>query len=286
MTERLAQSVGKPHALEFSGVRFSYDGVANAVDIDALCIERATLTCVLGSNGSGKSTLARLVCGIMMPDEGRVLLGGRDAARERISADGRAVSALVFQNPDDQLVSSIVEDDVAFGPENLGVSAPELRKRVTHALGAVGLAGFEKREVATLSGGQKQRVALAGSLAMKPDVLVLDEATAMLDPQGRAETMRLARSLADTGTTVIAITQLPDEAVCADRVIALSEGRIALDGSPADVLARIDDMRALGLEAPFPAQLCACLAGLGVRVVPTASFDNLLEQLCRLRSNR
>ncbi len=277
---------GAAPAVEFRDASFSYDGETPVIDGVSLAIERGSFTCVLGGNGSGKSTLAKLVCALLVPDEGRVSVFGRDTADRSLTYAIRSDAGLVFQNPDDQLVASIVENDVAFGPENLGIRLPELRIRVTRALESVGLAGFEKRETETLSGGQKQRVAVAGVLAMAPKILVLDEATSMLDPQGREGLLATCERLHKDGMTVVMITHFMDEAARADRVIALEAGRVALDGAPSDVLCRAEELRALGLDVPFATALSRELAARGVPVRDTVSDHELEEELCRLHSSR
>ena len=194
--------------IEFKGTGFTYDGERFVLDgVDAR-IERGEFVCVLGGNGSGKSTLAKHVNALLVPDEGSVTVLDRDTRDERSTYFIRSNAGMVFQNPDDQLVASLIENDVAFGPENLGVPTDQLRQRVADALADVGLQGFDKRETAALSGGQKQRVAIAGVLAMEPAILILDEATAMLDPRGRKGLMRVCRELHDRGMTVVMITRL------------------------------------------------------------------------------
>ena len=279
-------SSAKAPAIEIDNVRFTYDGATDAIRGLSLRVEEGSFTCILGGNGSGKSTLAKLVCALLAPDEGRVTVHGRDTADPASTYAIRSDAGLVFQNPDDQLVASIVENDVAFGPENLGVPLPELRDRVTESLESVGLAGFEKRETNALSGGQKQRVAIAGVLAMRPRILVLDEATAMLDPQGRAALLRTCGRLHGEGMTIVMITHFMDEAALADRVVVLDGGQVRLDGAPADVLCRTDELRALDLDVPFATALSRALAERGVPVGATVSDRELEEGLCRLRSTK
>ena len=274
------------HALEFDHVSFSYDGERAAVDDVRLAIEAGALTCILGGNGSGKSTLAKLACGLLAPESGTVRVFGRDTADAEALRQIRGDAGLVFQNPDDQIVASIVENDVAFGPENLGVPREELRERVDRALATVELAGFGKRETSTLSGGQKQRVAIAGVLAMHPRLIVLDEATAMLDPKGRDAVVGVCERLRDEGLAVVLITHFMDEAARADRVVVLDAGRVRLDGAPIEVLSRADELRALSLDVPFATAFARELAARGVHVGAVVSEDELKEELCRLRSNR
>jgi energy-coupling factor transport system ATP-binding protein len=211
---------------------------------------------LLGRNGSGKSTVAKLCNGLLTPQEGRVLAAGMDVANEALLFDIRRRVGMVFQNPDNQIIAAVVEDDVAFGPENLCVPPAELRQRVTQALRAVGMENYASAEPHKLSGGQKQRVAIAGILAMQNDVIVLDESTAMLDPKGRAEVMQSIRALnRDRGITVLLITHFMEEAAQADRVLVMDAGRLVLDGSPAQVFAEREALRQAGLALPEPAKL-------------------------------
>lgn len=217
-------------AIRFEDVAFSYGGrpVLNGVTLD---IPEGGLTALMGSNGSGKSTLLLLACGLLQPDRGSISICGHSTAEEG-GFVARQHCGFVFQNPDDQLVASVVRNEVAFGPENLGLPREEIEQRVTESLAQVGLAGFEDRQTHALSGGQKQRLALAGALAMRPRVLLLDEASSMLDPDGGYEFMRLIRSLANKGMTVVMSTHSPREAAMADRVVRLEEGAVAFVGSP------------------------------------------------------
>ena len=252
--------------IEFKGTGFTYDGERFVLDgVDAR-IERGEFVCVLGGNGSGKSTLAKHVNALLVPDEGSVTVLDRDTRDERSTYFIRSNAGMVFPNPDDQLVASLIENDVAFGPENLGVPTDQLRQRVADALADVGLQGFDKRETAALSGGQKQRVAIAGVLAMEPAILILDEATAMLDPRGRKGLMRVCRELHDRGMTVVMITHFMEEAAQADRVIVLEDGHVACDGAPQDVLVQAELLERLNLDLPLAAELSLELQRRGVRV--------------------
>ena len=224
-------------------------------DVD-LEIARGSFVAVLGHNGSGKSTLAKTFNGILVPTEGRVLVEGMDTADEDALLDIRRTVGMVFQNPDNQIVASVVEDDVAFAPENLGVAPKEIRQRVDEALKAVGMYDFRLHAPHLLSGGQKQRVAIAGVLAMRPDCIVLDEPTAMLDPIGRREVLATVEALRrERGMTVVLITHHMSECVDADRVIVMSGGRVALDGSPKQVFSQVEKMRAEGLTVPETTEL-------------------------------
>ena len=268
--------------IDFDDVHFSYDGERHALDGVALAVEPGTFTCVLGGNGSGKSTLAKHVNALLVPDSGTVHVLELDTADPANTFAVRSNAGMVFQNPDDQIVSSVIENDVAFGPENLGVPSDELRARVEKALAQVGLQGFEKKQTETLSGGQKQRVAVAGVLAMEPQILVLDEASAMLDPRGRAGLLRVCRELNEDGLTVVLITHFMEEAALADRVIVLESGKVALDGTPDDVLLQAERLDALSLDVPFATRLSMALRELGVPVGLHSDEDGLESELVAL----
>ena len=227
-------------------------------------VERGSFVALLGRNGSGKSTVARLMNGIYQPTAGRVLVDGIDTADEQAVFEVRSRVGLVFQNPDNQLVATIVEEDVAFGPENLGVPPEEIRHRVDEALRIVGMAAFHKHPPHKLSGGQKQRVAIAGVLAMRPTCIVLDEPTAMLDPQGRREVMDTVGELHRQGITIVLITHDMNEAALADRVVVLAEGDILLDGTPKDIFGQVETLKVCGLEVPFAAELLYELRAAGL----------------------
>lgn len=272
--------------IDFKNVRFTYDGQTFVLDGVNMHVEPGSFVCVLGGNGSGKSTLAKHVNVLLEPDEGEVNVLGRSTSDPEATFFIRSNAGLVFQNPDDQIVASLIENDVAFGPENLGVPADELRARVTDALAAVGLQGFEKKETNALSGGQKQRVAIAGMLAMQPKILVLDEATAMLDPRGRAGLARVCRELNEAGMTIVMITHFMEEAVHADVVFVLEQGKVAISGTPEYVLSQVERMEELSLDIPFAAHLSSDLrkAGMSVHVhVDEESLANELEALCAAR---
>lgn len=260
-------------------VSFTYDGEAFALSGASVQIQRGEFVCILGGNGSGKSTLAKHLNALLVPDKGQVEVCGMDTSERQRTYAIRQSAGMVFQNPDDQLVASIVEDDVAFGPENLGVPTAELRQRVTQRLEDVGLSGFEKHETHALSGGQKQRVAIAGALAMNPEILILDEASAMLDPRGRKGLMRVVRSLNGQGMTVVMITHFMEEAALADRVIVLDEGKVARVGTPEEVLVDVDALSALNLEVPFAAKLSQALRRAGVPVIAAVTEEALAESV-------
>lgn len=268
--------------IKFEHTGFSYDGTSFALkDID-LTVAQGEFVCVLGGNGSGKSTLAKHINALLTPDEGSVHVDGHDTRDADLLYLIRSQAGMVFQNPDDQLVASLIENDVAFGPENLGVPSSELRERVTDALAQVGLQGFEKHETYALSGGQKQRVAIAGVLALAPKILVLDEASAMLDPRGQKGLMKVCKKLHAQGMTIVMITHFMEEAAQADRVVILDQGRIVDAGSPDKVLTQTGELEGLDLEIPFSARLSYNLQQLGVPVKTHIHENELEEELCRL----
>ena len=268
--------------IDLFDVRFSYDGKAPALAGVSAHVNAGEFVCILGGNGSGKSTLAKHMNALLLPDQGTVTVDGMSTADAECTYLIRQTAGMVFQNPDDQLVSTLVEDDVAFGPENLGIQLPELRERVTRALADVGLAGFERKETHALSGGQKQRVAIAGVLAMNPRILILDEASAMLDPRGRAGLMRVCRELHERGFTIVMITHFMEEAAQADRVIVLESGKVVCDGSPAQVLLQEDLLRRLNLDVPFATHFSHALRNAGVAVAPTVDDDALAAEILSL----
>ena len=257
--------------LEFQNVSFRYEGSSEkkqlplAVRDVSFSVKKGDFVAILGHNGSGKSTLAKLSNSILLPESGKVLVNGMDTADESLSYDIRRTVGVVFQNPDNQIVASVVEEDVAFGPENLGVPPEEIRKRVDNALKAVGMYEYRKHEPHKLSGGQKQRVAIAGMIAMLPECIVLDEPTAMLDPRGRKEVMDTILKLnREMGMTVVFITHFMEEAVRASRVIVMDNAEILMDGTPREVFRQADRVKAAGLDVPKPAELARALQKRGV----------------------
>ena len=248
------------------------EGVAPTVlDGVSLSIQPGEFVAVLGHNGSGKSTLAKHLNAILLPTAGKVYVDGMDTCDEDRLLDIRRRVGMVFQNPDNQIVASVVEEDVAFGPENLGVPSAEIRERVDSALAAVGMTNYARHAPHLLSGGQKQRVAIAGVLAMRPECIVLDEPTAMLDPVGRKEVLDTVRRLnREQGITVVLITHHMDEAAQADRLIVMHDGHIMADGKPEQVFQNVDGLRSLGLEVPEPVALLYELRQAGVDVPLTA----------------
>ena len=260
--------------IQFENVHFSYPGdereSLHGVD---LSIERGSFVAVLGQNGSGKSTLAKHMNAILVPDEGRVLVDGIDTADESRILDVRRRVGMVFQNPDNQIVANVVEDDVAFAPENLGVEPKEIRQRVDASLRLVGMYEHRQHAPHLLSGGQKQRVAIAGVIAMKPEIIVLNEPTAMLDPQGRREVVDTVFSLCRSrGMTVILITHHMEECIDADRVLILSKGRLTADGRPEEIFADRALLEAEGLEQPETARLLRELRAAGMKL-PGEALD-------------
>ncbi|MBE6760735.1 MAG: energy-coupling factor transporter ATPase [Ruminococcaceae bacterium] len=256
--------------IEVLNVTYKYDeDVINEVAVNNinLSIEKGSFTVILGHNGSGKSTLAKLLNGMLKPNEGKIIVDGLDTAEGKNEYEIRRRLGLVFQNPDNQIICTIVEEDVAFGPENLGIKPDEIRNRVDSALETVGMSEFAKSAPHQLSGGQKQRVALAGILAMKPECIVLDEPTAMLDPIGRKEVINAITKLnKEKGITIILITHFMEEAENADRVIIMNKGKIVADSKPAEVFAMSDVIKASGLALPQTTELLTILKNNGIDI--------------------
>lgn len=253
-----------PMQIENICYQYDEDDVA-AVDHVSLNVEKGSFVAVLGHNGSGKSTLAKLMNALYLPTEGRVLVCGLDTAQDEEVWHVRRHAGMVFQNPDNQIVANVVREDVAFGLENLGVPHEDMIPRIDAALAAVRMTERASFAPHMLSGGQKQRVAVAGVLAMQPEVMILDEATAMLDPAGRADVLATVRKLnRDQGMTVIWITHFMEEAAVADRVVVLDKGKIALDGTPAEVFSQVQKVKALGLDVPPMAELAMRLRAGGL----------------------
>ena len=272
--------------IECRGVSFSYDGAAPALDDMDLKIEDGEFFCILGGNGSGKSTFAKHLNALLQPDAGTVRINGMDASDPELVYDIRSTAGMVFQNPDDQLVATLVEDDVAFGPENLGVESVQIAQRVREALKGVGLVGFERHETHALSGGQKQRVALAGVLAMEPRVLILDEASSMLDPRGRKGLMKACHALHERGMTIVMITHFMEEAAEADRVAVFRAGRVAMLGTPEEILTRADELDQLNLDMPASCCLGMALSARGVPVCAQVREADMVAEISRLYAER
>ena len=267
--------------IKTEGLRFSYttaEGVSpvvlDGVDLD---IQEGTFVAVLGHNGSGKSTLAKHMNAILLPSGGKVYVDGMDTADEARLLDVRRTVGMVFQNPDNQIVANVVEEDVAFAPENLGVPPEEIRRRVDDALKAVGMYEFREHAPHLLSGGQKQRIAIAGVIAMQPRCIVLDEPTAMLDPIGRADVVRTIKQLnRERGVTVVLITHHMDEAAQADRLVVMAKGKVVADGSPKEVFSDVEGLRSVGLTVPYTTQLLWELRQAGYDV----PLDALSDEEC------
>ena len=272
--------------IECRGVSFSYDGAAQALDGIDLSIKDGEFFCILGGNGSGKSTFAKHLNALLQPDAGTVRINGMDASDPELVYDIRSTAGMVFQNPDDQLVATLVEDDVAFGPENLGVPSAQIAQRVREALKGVGLVGFERHETHALSGGQKQRVALAGVLAMEPRVLILDEASSMLDPRGRKGLMKACRALHARGMTIVMITHFMEEAAEADRVAVFRAGRVAMLGTPEEILTRADELAQLDLDMPESCRLGRSLRAKGVPVCAQVREADMVAEIAQAYAER
>ncbi len=272
--------------IECRGVSFSYDGAVSALDGVDLNIEDGEFFCILGGNGSGKSTFAKHLNALLQPDAGTVRINGMDASDPELVYDIRSTAGMVFQNPDDQLVATLVEDDVAFGPENLGVPSAQIAQRVREALKGVGLVGFECHETHALSGGQKQRVALAGVLAMEPRVLILDEASSMLDPRGRKGLMKACRALHARGMTIVMITHFMEEAAEADRVAVFRAGRVAMLGKPEEILTRADELAQLNLDMPASCCLGMALRAEGVPVCAQVREADMVAEIAQAYAER
>lgn len=278
--------------IEFKNVKFSYKTendetqnieVSEVLNNLNLTVDKGDFVAVLGHNGSGKSTIAKLTNGILSPEQGSVFVDGIDTSDEERIFDIRQKVGMVFQNPDNQIVASIVEEDVAFGPENLGVEPKEIRKRVDEALKAVGMYDFRMKAPHKLSGGQKQRVAVAGIIAMHPDCIVLDEPTAMLDPSGRREVMETIKKLNSEGITILLITHFMDEAVQANRVIVINDGQILLDGKPRDVFKNVDEIKAIGLDVPQSTELVHQLKKSGVKLnADVLNVEECIDSLAKV----
>ncbi len=276
--------------IEMQGVGYVYKAhYEERTDVTALSgvgltVVRGEFLVILGRNGSGKSTLARLINALLLPSEGIVCVNGIDTTNEKQLWEIRRTAGMVFQNPDNQIVGTVVEEDVAFGPENMGVPPTEIRSRVDEALDTVGIAEYKKHAPHLLSGGQKQKVAIAGILAMKPQCIVLDEATAMLDPVGRKDVMNILRKLnKEEGITIIHITHHMDEAAAADRVLVLDRGRTVISGKPGEVFKNVDRIKSLGLDVPQVTELFYELNKQGFELpLDVLTVDDAFEHLERL----
>ncbi|MDU4334288.1 energy-coupling factor transporter ATPase [Finegoldia sp. BIOML-A3] len=271
--------------IEIKNLSFQYEGSSKKVlknlNID---IKEGEFICVLGHNGSGKSTLAKLINAQYIPTEGDILVGNMNTKDDDSLWDIREMCGMVFQNPDNQLVATIVEEDVAFGPENLGVPREELRKRVDECLELVGMSEYKRHSPALLSGGQKQRIAIAGILAMNPKCLLMDEPTAMLDPQGRKDILDTVLKLREMGKTIIHITHYMEECVNADRIIVINEGDVVLEGTPREVFSNVEQMKEIGLDVPEPTEISYLLNKSNINVrADVLTVDELVEALESVR---
>ena len=271
-----------------SSLSYAYpEAQDNAVSDVSMRVKKGEFLAILGHNGSGKSTLAKLFNALYVPTEGTVWVCGLDTKDDDLVFDIRQHAGMVFQNPDNQIVATVVEEDVAFGLENNGVPPQEIRVRIDDALRAVNMTEYAKKAPHLLSGGQKQRVAIAGVLAMKPDVIILDESTAMLDPSGRREVMNTVHRLnEEEHISVVIITHYMAEAATADYVVVMDKGQIAMSGTPREVFTQVDKVRALGLDVPEMTGLAHMLRMDGVPVRPDVlTVDEMVEEVCRLSSN-
>ena len=271
--------------LQVENVSFSYDKRIKAVSEVSLSVEQGEHIAIIGHNGSGKSTLAKLFNALVLPDQGEITVDGFSSSDKKSLFEIRKRVGVVFQNPDNQLVASIVEDDIAFGPENLGIKREEIGKRIDFALSAVGMEKYRHSTPTRLSGGQKQRIAIAGVLALMPKILVLDESTAMLDPRGRKEVLSVVQDLNEkNGVTVINITHYMDEVVRADRVFVINNGKIQACGTPEEIFKQTELIEKCGLELPPAAIIARKLIERGVPIPDgILTPEQLAEQLCALK---
>ncbi len=269
----------------FENVQYVYGNEerTKALNGTSFAVRQGSFTVLLGRNGSGKSTAAKMMNALFCPTAGTVTVFGMDVSQEKNKFSVRKRAGMVFQNPDNQTVATVVEDDIAFGPENLGVPREEIGNRITQALAAVDMQSFRNATVSRLSGGQKQRVAIAGVLALAPDLLILDESTAMLDPVGRREVLAAAKRLnRERGITVVLITHFMEEAAMADAVIVMDDGKVAMQGTPKEVFSRRETLRDLGIELPRPMLLAEELRNRGIPLPEgIMTKEELAEELCK-----
>ena len=275
--------------IKFDSVSYSYPSGAEGEKTEALKsvsleIKKGEFVSVVGHNGSGKSTLAKHINALLLPDEGSLVVDGYLTSEEENLWKVRQTAGMIFQNPDNQIVATIVEEDVAFGPENLGIERGEIRRRVDQALGSVEMLKYAGKAPHMLSGGQKQRVAIAGVIAMHPNIVIMDEPTAMLDPMGRREVMDAAKKLNAEGVTVILITHFMDEAAQTDRIIVMDEGSVAMDDVPEKIFAQEKKLTDLDLDVPPMIKLSNNLKKSGIEINATSDIEKMAEGLCRLFS--
>ncbi|MDK2564940.1 energy-coupling factor transporter ATPase [Romboutsia sedimentorum] len=273
--------------IKVNNVSFEYitdESKLKAIDKLSLEVKKGEFVAIIGHNGSGKSTLSKNLNAILLPSEGNILIDGLDTREESKLWDIRQTAGMVFQNPDNQIVATVVEEDVAFGPENLGIDPIEIRKRVEEALKNVGMYDLRDRQPHLLSGGQKQRVAIAGIIAMKPKCIIFDEATAMLDPSGRKEVMKTIKRLnKEENITTLHITHFMEEAVEADRVIVMEKGKKLLEGTPREVFSSIEMLRTIGLDVPCMTELSSLLKKDGLDISSDIlTVDEMVMKLCQL----
>ena len=262
--------------------KYSKEDSNYAVDNVTLNIKKGEFTAIIGHNGSGKSTLAKLINSLLLPTEGKIFVKDMDTSDDSKLWDIRQTAGMVFQNPDNQLVATIVEEDIAFGPENQGVESSEIRRRVDDALNAVGMYEYRTRPPHLLSGGQKQRIAIAGILALNSDCIILDEPTAMLDPSGRREVMDTLKKLNKQGKTILLITHYMDEAVETDRVVIMDKGNIKLDGTPKEVFRNLEEIKKYGLDVPQVTELAQELKKEGLDIPSDIIYiKELVDLLCQ-----
>lgn len=275
--------------IKIENLKFCYTREVDQILVEAvkdisLDVDKGSFVAIIGKNGSGKSTLAKNINALLLPTGGAVYVKGFDTKDDQHIWDIRQAAGMVFQNPDNQLVSSIVEDDVAFGPENLGLPPEIIRERVDSALKAVNMYEHRKKAPHLLSGGQKQRIAIAGVIAMMPDCIVFDEPTAMLDPQGRSEVMEIIRRLHEDGITVILITHFMEEAADANRVIIMDKGEVILDGTPVKIFSEVEKIRELGLDVPVAVDLADRLRKKGITIPKDIiRTEEMVEYLCQYK---
>lgn len=275
------------NAVEFKNVSFSYGSGTFALKNINFAVKEGEFVAVLGHNGSGKSTLARLIDGLLEADGGEISVFGADVSDRKKLFEVRKNVGIVFQNPDNQMVASIVEDDIAFGAENIGVPREEIGERISFALSAVGMEEYRHATPTRLSGGQKQRIAIAGVLAIRPKVMILDESTAMLDPRGRREVMQVVSRLnKEEGMTVILITHFMEEALMADRAIVMNRGEIVMEGAPSEIFERHEELETYNLALPRIGYICNKLREGGMDVKDTLDVEQLAEEIAQCVSKR
>ncbi|AXU81405.1 energy-coupling factor transporter ATPase [Clostridium sp. HMSC19D02] len=273
--------------VKVNNISFEYitdEAKLKAIDNLSLDVKKGEFVAIIGHNGSGKSTLSKNLNAILMPTEGNILIDDMDTKEEERLWDIRQTAGMVFQNPDNQIVATIVEEDVAFGPENLGIEPKEIRRIVEESLKSVGMYDLRDRQPHLLSGGQKQRVAIAGIIAMRPKCIIFDEATAMLDPSGRKEVMKTIKRLnKEENITVIHITHFMEEAVEADRVVVMEKGKKILEGTPREVFSKIKMLKEIGLDVPCMTELSSLLIGEGINISSDIlTVDEMVMELCQL----